>query len=422
MIIMYQSFLLMLVVIGRGADAFTTIRYRLKTPVIQSIRSSSNSLLSPASASSVPTSLGTAKQPSERVAVGEARLFALSPIDPSSSSNHSSPRREFEKRLSTFTLLTPLWTIFTALVATWKAPICSNIFGSLPVMQNAYASLMFFMGLTISPKDFKRAVSNPFILSVNALLCFGLMPLLACVIAKALSYSSSQTIGLILLGSVGGGQASNLFTLIARGDVALSVICTTSTTLLGVFSTPLLVKYLLSCSIDVDGRGILESITTLVLIPVFTGSSLAKIFPNVIKKVSPFLPTLGVLSTLVLVAGGSSNSVVTTSTLAAAAGNNYSHWLSLLVPSILLSCLGGAIALCVTKRLGLNEQTKRTLVIETLSKSPTLAYVLALKHFPLSVSPIPSGAMVSLAVVGALIASLWSTIGNNSPEIRNSQQ
>jgi BASS family bile acid:Na+ symporter len=53
---------------------------------------------------------------------------------------------------------------------------------------------------------------------------------------------------------------------------------------------------------------------------------------------------------------------------------------------------------------------RRTLVVETLSKSPTLAYVLALKHFKRSVASIPAAGMVSLAVIGALVASLWSII------------
>ena len=292
------------------------------------------------------------------------------------------------------------------------------------MMQKAYASLMFVMGLAITPKDLKRVVRYPSILSVNALLCFGLMPLLATGISKGLSCSPNETIGLILLGSVSGGQASNLFTLIAGGDVALSVICTISTTLLGVFATPLLVQVLLGCSVDVNGRGVLESIASLVLFPLFTGLGLTRIFPKSIRKVSPFLPTLGVLSTLVLVAGGSSNSIVTASTLAAVGKSP--HWASLLVPSCLLSCLGGAIALCVTNGLGVDERTKRTLVVETLSKSPTLAYVLALKHFDLSVASIPGAAMVTLAVLGALIASIWSTISSSKTSTAaattNSQQ
>jgi BASS family bile acid:Na+ symporter len=277
------------------------------------------------------------------------------------------------------------------------------------VMQMAYRSLMFAMGLTITPKDLTRAISYPSVLSINALLCFGVMPLLAGSIAKGLSYSSSQTIGLILLSSVGGGQASNLFTLIAGGDVALSIICTISTTLLGVIATPLLVHQLLGYTVDVNGYGVIKTIASLILLPILSGSFISRIFPRAIKKISPFLPALGIFSTLILVAGGSSNTFVTASTLAVGGS---SLGLSLLVPSCLLSVLGAIIASCVTTALKMDEQTRKTLVVETLSKSPTLAYVLAMKHFDLSAASIPAAAMVTLAVIGALVASIWATISS----------
>lgn len=315
----------------------------------------------------------------------------------------NSGHRRLEKKLSTFNLLTPLWILLVSFVSVSNAASCSKMFGSLSVMQMAYRSLMFAMGLTITPKDLTRAISYPSVLSINALLCFGVMPLLAGSIAKGLSYSSSQTIGLILLSSVGGGQASNLFTLIAGGDVALSIICTISTTLLGVIATPLLVHQLLGYTVDVNGYGVIKTIASLILLPILSGSFISTIFPKAIKKISPFLPALGIFSTLVLVAGGSSNTFVTTST---------SLGLSLLVPSCLLSVLGAIIAWCVTSALKMDEQTKKTLVVETLSKSPTLAYVLAMKHFDLSAASIPAAAMVTLAVIGALVASIWATISS----------
>jgi BASS family bile acid:Na+ symporter len=335
---------------------------------------------------------------------------ASSRADDEPSSVNSGGHRRLEKKLSIFNLLTPIWILLVSFVSISNATSCSNTFGSLYVMQMAYRSLMFAMGLTITPKDLTRAISYPFVLSINALLCFGVMPLLAGSIAKGLS-SSSQTIGLILLGSVGGGQASNLFTLIAGGDVALSIICTISTTLLGVIATPLLVHQLLGYTVDVNGYGVIKTIAWLILLPILSGSFISIIFPKAIKKISPFLPALGIFSTLVLVAGGSSNTFVTASTLAV---RGSSLGLSLLVPSCLLSVLGATIAWCVTSALKMDEQTKKTLVVETLSKSPTLAYVLAMKHFDLSAASIPAAAMVKLAVIGALVASIWATISSTT--------
>ena len=77
-------------------------------------------------------------------------------------------------------------------------------------MQNALSTLMLAMGLAIAPDDFANAARKPAIIALNALLCFGLMPLLAIGMATILRYDPSQTAGIVLLGSVSGGQASNL--------------------------------------------------------------------------------------------------------------------------------------------------------------------------------------------------------------------
>ena len=315
----------------------------------------------------------------------------------------------------------PLWTVLAAAGAVWKAPWCSRVLGSLPVMQKAYAALMFAMGLSIAPGDWKRAATNTGVLATNAVLCFGGMPLLAVGLARALGYPPGAAAGLVLLGCVSGGQASNLFTLIAGGDVALSVVCTLSTSVLGVVATPVLVRALLGCSVDADPAGVLRSIASLVLLPLLAGSALSRAIPETVRRASPFLPTLGMLATLVLVAGGSATT--TAPVLAAATTTTASPWgrlASCLVPSCLLAVTGAAAALGACSVPGIGGggggPTRRTLVVETLSKSPTLAYLLALRHFgdDPSVARIPGAAMVTLAVVGALVASAWSVLGGNS--------
>jgi len=62
--------------------------------------------------------------------------------------------------------------------------------------------------------------------------------------------------GLVLVGSINGGQASNLCTYIAKGDVALSVVMTTSTTIGCIFMTPLIAKLVLGTVVPVDPVGI----------------------------------------------------------------------------------------------------------------------------------------------------------------------
>jgi len=235
-----------------------------------------------------------------------------------------------------------------------------------------------------------------------------MMPIIAISIAALLGLSPDHNAGLILLGCVSGGQASNLFALLAGGDVALSVACTCCTTLLGTIAIPLLVKGLLNCVVLVDSIGVLKSVAQLVLLPLVLGLSLGKVSPSLVQRLESICPLVGVLATLVLVAGGASNCTF------ASIGSEYA---TVMLASYLLPILGGFASWAISSlRFGggtglqMEETTRRTLVVETLSKSPTLAYVLAKKHFGAKAAAIPAAGMVSLAIVGAAISSLWAVI------------
>ena len=78
--------------------------------------------------------------------------------------------------------------------------------------------------------------------------------------------------------------------------------------------------------------------------------------------------------------------------------------------AVLLPTLGGLFALGVARAARLPERKARTLVIETMVKSPTLAYVLALRHFGARAAAVPAAAMVWLAALGAAAASAWQRV------------
>merc|ERR1719224_186653 len=120
-------------------------------------------------------------------------------------------------------------------------------------------------------------------------------------LSKALSLPAALTAGMVLVGSINGGQASNLCTYIARGDVALSVLMTTVTTVGAIFMTPLLCKLILGAIVPVDAVGVAISTIQVVLVPIIVGMLANAKFPKTVKKIEPFSPVVGVLSTCVLV-------------------------------------------------------------------------------------------------------------------------
>jgi len=312
---------------------------------------------------------------------------------------------DFQSFSLVFCRFAPLWTLLAAIAGIHKSSIIAPTLGSLTTMQNSLSTLMLAMGLTITPKDFGEAVKKPSIVFLNALLCFGMMPFLAMGIATVFQYNPDQTAGIVLLGSVSGGQASNLFTLLAGGDVALSVVCTLSTTFLGVLATPLLIKQLLQTVVAVDFISVLQSVANLVLLPLLGGLGAGRLAPRLVQRIGPFCPMIGVLSTMILVAGSAANSAFSLGMDTAS-----------IIGSCLLPILGGGLALLLSylrlpkDKEAMNETSRRTLVVETLSKSPTLAYVLARKHFGQSAATVPAAGMISLAIIGAVVASVWSMV------------
>ena len=118
---------------------------------------------------------------------------------------------------------------------------------------------MLSMGITLTPNDFVQVAKEPVPTLMQFIQCYAMMPALALMLGTVFRLDPALTAGMVLVGSINGGQASNLCTYIARGNVALSVLMTTATTIGAIFMTPLLCKTLLGAIVPVDAVGIAKS-------------------------------------------------------------------------------------------------------------------------------------------------------------------
>ncbi|MCJ8499193.1 bile acid:sodium symporter family protein [Desulfatitalea alkaliphila] len=102
--------------------------------------------------------------------------------------------------------------------------------------------LMFSLGLDLRPADFARVVRGPraALIGLTAQM-FGL-PLVAFLVAALLGLPPVLAVGLVLLAACPGGASSNAFTMLARGDVALSVSLTAVTSVMTVLTIPMVVN------------------------------------------------------------------------------------------------------------------------------------------------------------------------------------
>ena len=305
----------------------------------------------------------------------------------------------FQKFSSAFSTLFPVWTVMSAVVGI-KAPATFS-FMQANMFTLCLATLMLSMGITLTLDDFKRVFSKPDVVGIGFLACYVMMPVTAMLVGNMMGLSGPLLAGLILVGSINGGQASNLCAYIARGDVALSVLMTTATTIGCIFMTPLICKFCLGAIVDVDAIGMAISTIQVVLMPIVLGVTLNKYVPKACRAVEPACPIIGVLMTIILVGA----SVATCAEPILNAG------LKLQVAAFLLHAIGGAAGYWVMRALGYDETVCRTTAIETSMKSSAFGFLLATLHFPEFLVRVPSAvSVVWMAVMGSSMAVFWRMI------------
>ena len=118
----------------------------------------------------------------------------------------------------------------------------SNVVCVCVCVNGTFGSAFYSLGITLTLDDFKRVFTKPDVVGLGFLACYVVMPATAMCMGAALGLKGPLLAGLILVGSINGGQASNLCAYIARGDVALSVLMTLATTVGCIFMTPLICK------------------------------------------------------------------------------------------------------------------------------------------------------------------------------------
>lgn len=131
--------------------------------------------------------------------------------------------------------------------------------------------IMFGMGTTLTWHDFGRALQQPKPVLIGVVAQFLIMPLVGLAIGTALRLEPEVLVGVILIGSVSGGVASNLMVFLAKGDVALSVTMTACSTLVSPVMTPLLMKLFAGAIVPISFVGMMLSILNMIIAPIVAG-------------------------------------------------------------------------------------------------------------------------------------------------------
>ncbi|KAL4527435.1 hypothetical protein Ndes2526B_g08877 [Nannochloris sp. 'desiccata'] len=297
------------------------------------------------------------------------------------------------------TMMFPIWALISGAIAFFH-PNSLNWMTTTQFEQGV-GLLMLAMGLSLSMDDFRKCAANPTPILLGFVCQYSVLPLTAFTIAKIGNLPAAFATGLILLGSCPGGQASNVATFVARGDVALSVLMTTASTVAAAVMTPLLCSLLAGQFIPVDAWGLAESTARLVLLPTLIGVALNELFPKAVAKIRPVMPLLALLLTVVLCAVPVAQVADVLRTSASMA----------IGPVLVLHGCGYFLGYFLPRLFGFNEKTSRTVSIETGMQSAALAFSLSMKHFSDVMVSLPGAVSIVVMVwMGALLAAVWRCI------------
>jgi BASS family bile acid:Na+ symporter len=178
-----------------------------------------------------------------------------------------------------------IW-IFTAVAASMYYPQVFGTWGGfklslliVPLLQ----IIMFGMGSQMSLDDFKGVIKMPKGVIIGVFIQFTSMPLIALAISHVFNFPNEIAAGILLIGCVPSGLASNVMSYIGRANLPLAVTIGAVTTLMAPFVTPLLMKSLAGQFIEVSVWNMMLDIMNMIILPIVAGFTF-NLFYNAVEK------------------------------------------------------------------------------------------------------------------------------------------
>lgn len=166
--------------------------------------------------------------------------------------------------------------------------------------------LMFDLGLSLRIEDFGKVFRQPWPLAVALFGQIILLPAIALGLAWAFSLAPVFFIGLILIACCPGGSSSNVFSKLAGGDVALSVTLTAISSIITLFTIPVIMDWATdlvgeSVGITLPVGNLIKQNLLLMLLPVVLGILFHYLWPAGAQKTDKVLGRLAFPLLIVLI-------------------------------------------------------------------------------------------------------------------------
>ncbi|MEQ1215675.1 bile acid:sodium symporter family protein [Acinetobacter nosocomialis] len=291
-----------------------------------------------------------------------------------------------------------LWVIVFAALALWQPEFFVWLKAYIPWILGI---IMLGMGMTMTVDDFKGVLQSPKAVLIGVVAQFVVMPGLAFILCKLFNLPPEIAVGVILVGCCPGGTASNVITYMAKGNVALSVACTSVSTLLAPVLTPAIFYLLASQWLKIDAASMFISILQVVLLPIVIGLILRTWLKRQVESYIQVMPLVSVIAIVAIVAaiiGGSKAAILQSGLL-------------ILAVVVLHNGLGYLLGFTAARFFKLPYADSKAIAVEVGMQNSGLGVALAAVHFAASpITAVPS-AIFSLwhNISGPALATYWAS-------------
>ncbi len=258
--------------------------------------------------------------------------------------------------------------------------------------------IMFGMGSTMGLEDFEEILKSPKSVFLGVFFHFLIMPLVGFSLTKIFSFPDEIAAGIILVGSMPCGLASNVMSYLAKANLALSLTLTSISTLLAPILTPLLIKILANQLIEINFWEMVWEICKLILIPIFFGLIYKKTIGSKWNGLQNHLSRISMWSIaliVIIITANGRNALLTVGPL-------------LVLACIIHNFCGFFFGYYGAKLTGLPERDARTIAIEVGLQNAGLASGLAMALNKVATLGLPAaifGPVMNIS--GSTLANYW---------------
>ncbi|KQO39908.1 bile acid:sodium symporter family protein [Aeromicrobium sp. Leaf245] len=265
----------------------------------------------------------------------------------------------------------------------------------------ALGIIMFGLGLSLTPDDFRRVARHPKAVTVALACQLVVLPVVCFGLVTAFDLDPLLAVGMLLLAASPGGTSANLYSHLFRGDVALNVSLTAINSIIAIGSLPLITNlaiahYGLDDEVSLQFRKVVE-VFVVVLAPVLVGMLVRAKSPGFAQRADKPVRIASAVILLVLVLG-----------ILASTGSDAGDYLAQVGAAATLFCVVSlVVGFFVPRLVGLTPAQAVASSFEIGVHNATLAIYVAVEVLDDTAISVPA------AVYGLLmfpLAAVWGVV------------